>query len=276
VAGRARSDGAMTAGVRNPVLDQIAAHRSVRFFDASRPLPEGTLETLVRSAQRSSTSSNMQIWSVVVVADPQKRATLRSYCRDQAFVKEAPLFLLFCADTYRLREVAARQGYAFNYSRIDLLLAATIDAALACQNAALAAESMGLGCCMVGGVRNQARDVSALFELPRGVYGVVGLAVGYAKQANETKPRLPSEVVVHVDRYTTAHLADGVTEYDGVMAATGIYDGRRVAIDGVTPDPQSDIAHYGWAEHTARRLARGNARRKDLGPFLRDCGFVLE
>ena len=264
------------SSLANPVLDQIAAHRSVRFFDLSRPLPERTLETLIEAAQRSSTSSNMQIWSVIVVADPRKRAVLRSYCRGQAFVEEAPLFLLFCADTFRLREVAERQGHAFNYSRIDLLLAATIDAALACQNAALAAESIGLGCCMVGGVRNQARDVAALFELPKGVYGVVGLAVGYARQVNDLKPRLPSNVVVHVDGYSTAHLDEGVAQYDGVMASTGIYDGRRVAIEGVTPEPSSDNAHYGWAEHTARRLARGNARRKDLGPFLRDCGFVLE
>ena len=263
-------------GLANPVLDRIAAHRSVRFFDTERPLPERTLETMIEAAQRSSTSSNMQIWSVIVVADPRKRAVLRTYCRNQAFVEEAPLFLLFCADAYRLREVAARQGHAFNYSRIDFLLAATIDAAIACQNAALAAESMGLGCCMVGGVRNQARDVAALFELPKGVYGVVGLAAGYAKRVNDVKPRLPSNVVVHVDRYSTAHLADGVAQYDGVMAATGIYEGRRVAIEGVTPEPDRDTGRYGWAEHTARRLARGNARRKDLGPFLRDCGFVLE
>jgi nitroreductase len=260
----------------NPVLDQMAAHRSVRFFDTTRPLPEGTLATLVEAAQHASTSSNMQIWSVVAVADPAKRATLRSYCRNQAFVEEAPLFLVFCADTFRLREVAARQGHAMNYSRIDFVLAATIDAALACQNASLAAESMGLGCCMVGGVRNQARDVAALLELPAGVYGVVGLAVGYPREVNGVKPRLPPNVVIHVDRYSCERLAEGVAHYDGVMAATGIYDGRRVTIEGVTPDPACDTGHSGWAEHTPRRLARGNARRSDLGPFLRDCGFVLE
>lgn len=260
----------------NPVLEQMASHRSVRSFDRERPLPEHTLETLIEAAQRSSTSSNMQIWSAVVVTDPEKRTLLRSYCRDQAFVEEAPLFLLFCGDTYRLREVATRQGYAFNYSRIDFLLAATIDAALACQNAALAAESMGLGCCMVGGVRNRARDVASLFELPKGVYGTIGLAVGYAKQVNNVKARLPANVVAHVDRYSTTHLADGVAQYDRMMAATSIYEGRRVAIPGVTPEPTSDTACYGWVEHTARRLARGNARRSDLGPFLQDCGFVLE
>jgi nitroreductase len=260
----------------NPVLLQIAAHRSVRFFDRDRPLPDHTADILVAAAQRSSTSSNMQIWSVVIVADPVKRATLRSYCRNQAFVEEAPLFMLFCADTHRLRHVAKRQGYPFNYSRIDLLLAATIDAALACQNAALAAESLSLGCCMVGGVRNRARDVATLFELPAGVYGVVGLAIGHPKRVNPIKPRLPANVVIHRDRYETASLEEAIARYDAVMASTGIYEGRRVRVDGVTPQPADDVEPYGWAEHTARRLARGNAGRADLGPFLRDCGFVLE
>jgi hypothetical protein len=129
---------------------------------------------------------------------------------------------------------------------------------------------------MVGGVRNKAREVAALLELPRGVFGTVGLAVGYARRVNDIKPRLPQRTILHVDRYSTEHLEDGVARYDGIMAASGIYEGRRVHVDGVTPDPHQDAGHYGWAEHTGRRLQRGNASRKDLGPFLRDWGFVLE
>jgi len=68
------------SSLANPVLDQIAAHRSVRFFDASRPLPERTLETLIEAAQRSSTSSNMQIWSVIVVAESLRRLVLQLLC----------------------------------------------------------------------------------------------------------------------------------------------------------------------------------------------------
>ena len=262
--------------LRSPVTDQMAAHRSVRFFDTERAVPEGTLAALVDAAQHASTSSNMQMWSVVVIDDREKRKVMRSYCRNQAFVEEAPLFMVFCADTYRLRMVAARQRYRFNYSRIDLLLAATIDSALACQNAALAAESLGLGCCMVGGVRNKARDVAVLLDLPRGVFGTIGLAVGYPKHINQIKPRLARNVVLHPDRYTTEHFEEEVARYDAVMAASGIYDRRRVNVEGVTPDPEQDNGHYGWAEHTGRRLERGNAGRHALGSFLRDWEFVLE
>jgi nitroreductase len=266
----------MTTMPKTPVTEQMAQHRSVRFFDTTRPLPEGTLETLVGAAQAASTSSNMQIWSVIVVADRDKRRTLCGHCRNQAFIDEAPLFLLFCADTYRLRWLAERQGYAMNYSRIDFLLAAAIDSALACQNAALAAESLGLGTCMVGGVRNKAREVAQLFELPPGVFGTIGLAVGWPRRINNVKPRVPPSVVVHTDRYSTANFEQGIAAYDAVMAATGIYDGRRVRVPGVTPEPDEDLAHYGWAEHTGRRLQRGNAGRQAMGAFLREWGFVLD
>jgi nitroreductase len=266
----------MTTTLQTPVTEQMARHRSVRFFDTTRPLPKGTLETIVTAAQHASTSSNMQLWSVVVVADPQKRRTLCGYCRSQAFIREAPLFVVFCADTHRLRWLAARQGYQMNYSHIDFLLAAAIDSALACQNAALAGESLGLGTCMVGGVRNKAREVAQLLELPPGVFGTIGLAVGYPQRINNVKPRLAPEVVIHTDRYSTERYEEGVAAYDAVMAATGIYEGRRVRVEGVTPDPQQDTGHYGWAEHTGRRLQRGNAGRRATGAFLRDWGFVLD
>lgn len=266
----------MATTLHTPVIDQMAAHRSVRFFDTERPLPEETLTTLVAAAQHASTSSNMQIWSVVAISDPQKRKLMRSYCKNQAFVEEAPLFMVFCADTHRLRWLATRQDYRFNYGRLDFLLAAAIDSALACQNAALAAESLGLGCCMVGGVRNKPREVAELLGLPPGVFGTIGLAVGYAERLNNLKPRLPQNVLLHTDRYSTEHFEEGVTAYDAVMAATGIYDGRRVRVDGITPDPEYDTAHYGWAEHTGRRLQRGNTGRQGLAAFLRDWDFVLD
>lgn len=260
----------------NAVLDAMASHRSVRFFDAERPVGEATLAQIVDAAQRASTSSNMQLWSVIAVRDPAKRKQIREVCRGQAFVEESPLFLVFCADTYRLRRVADCRDYGFSYGGVDLLLAATVDSALACQNATLAAESLGLGCCMVGGVRNKPLDMARLLELPQGVYACVGLAVGYPARVNAVKPRLPPEVVLHSDRYSTSNHEEGMARYDKTMEATGIYENRRVRVAGVTPDPSQDVAPYGWIEHTARRLARGNQGRRTMGAFLRAQGFELE
>lgn len=44
--------------VENAFVRHILQHRSVRAFD-SRPLPDGTLQTLVAAAQSGSSSSNL-------------------------------------------------------------------------------------------------------------------------------------------------------------------------------------------------------------------------
>lgn len=262
--------------LRNPVIDQIVRHASVRSFDFGRELPDGVLEMMTAAAQSAPTSSNFQSWSVVAVRDPERKLQLQELCDNQAFIGQAPLFLVFCADSYRHRHVTARQGYRFGSDYLELLLVSVIDSALAAQNAALAAESMGLGCCMVGAIRNRAREVAELLNLPRGVFATAGLAVGYPSRPSGVKPRLPQSVVVHQEAYSTANMEEGIAAYDEQMARTDIYRGRRVRIPGVTPEPEQDTGHYGWAEHTARRMARGNDFRRDLAPFLKEHGFVLE
>jgi FMN reductase [NAD(P)H] len=262
--------------LRNPVIDQITRHASVRSFDSTRALPEGTVEMMMTSAQSAPTSSNFQSWSVVVIRDPERIRQMQELCDNQAFIGQAPLFLAFCADSNRHRYVTDKQGYTFGSDYLELLLVSVIDSALAAQNAALAAESMGLGCCMVGAIRNRAREVAELLELPHGVFATAGLAVGYPSRQVSVKPRLPQSVVVHQEKYSTAAMEEGIAEYDERMAQSGIYEGRRVRILGVTPEAELDTGHYGWVEHTARRMARGNDFRRDLATFLLEHGFTLK
>src|SRR5512133_3270099 len=140
----------------------MARHVSVRAFDPDRPLPNGLVTALMTAAQSAATSSNLQNWSVVEVTDRERKHTLQELCGSQTFIDQAPLFLVFCADTHRIKWVTKRQGYRFNADYLDLLLVACMDSALACQNATLAAESLGLGCCMVGNIRNRPQEVSDL------------------------------------------------------------------------------------------------------------------
>ncbi|GIP30991.1 hypothetical protein [Paenibacillus sp. J2TS4] len=68
---------------------------------------------------------------------------------------------------------------------------------------------------------------------------------------------------------------DGLPVFEA-LAQTDIYKGRRVPVPGVTPEPDQDTGHYGWMEHTARRMARGNEFRRDLAKYLQERGFVLD
>lgn len=80
-------------------------------------------------------------------------------------------------------------------------MVALIDTALAAQNAALAAESMGLGICYIGGIRNNLEQVCKILKTPDRVIPLFGLAVGYPNKETTKKPRLPFEHVYHENEY---------------------------------------------------------------------------
>lgn len=256
----------------NPVLATLLAHRSVRSFRTA-PMPEVALDLILASAQRAPTSSNLQSYSIVVVDDRLLLERMCRLCGDQAFVAECSVLLVFCSDISRHIHVCAERGYVYRGDNVNTLLVAHGDATLACQNASIAAQSLGFGTCMLGNVRNDPQGVSDLLALPRHVYASVGLAIGYSRGDFGLKPRLPRRVIVSRNRYGdgAAHLAADLAAYDVAMRGSGAYAGRREPLNDVppgTPDPVADEA-YGWCEHTARRLGGASQiQRRGLGPFL--------
>jgi nitroreductase len=219
---RYRRDAAFRAPEWNATLDLLLGHRSIRAF-RDRALPAGTLELLIAAAQSAPTSSNLQSWSVVVVSDPQARASIAEWSGNQKHVVEAPLFLVFLADLARAERVAAAAGgEATTLDLIEPVVVGIVDAALAAQNAVVAAESIGLGTVYIGALRNRIEDVAALLGLPPRVVPVFGLAVGHPDPsvASGVKPRLSQRVVLHHDHYAPpADEAALVADYDAALKA---------------------------------------------------------
>ena len=229
------------------------------------PLAPGTLEALVAAAQSAATSSNLQTWSVVAVENPERKAAASVLSGDQAFIRDAPLFLVFCADLSRLTRVAAAVGSPdAGLDYLEMFLVAVIDAALAAQNAAVAAEGMGLGICYVGGARNQPRAMAELLALPPRVFAVFGLAVGQIAEGDTSpvKPRLPQSAVLHREKYDIEQ-GSAVAGYDAAMRR--FYDAQKRAVKG------------DWSQHSARRIATAAALggRDDLRAVLVELGFAL-
>ncbi|MCM2535060.1 nitroreductase family protein [Neobacillus pocheonensis] len=162
------------------------------------------------------------------------------------------MFLIFCADIFRLKYVTSMQGYKFAAETLEMFLLSTVDAALALQNALVAAESLSLGTVPVGSIRNDPTAVADELGLPQGVYAVAGLAIGYEREGvrRGLKPRLPEQVTVHNETYSTTNLDKCLNEYDQTMISRRTYDGRRVSLAG---EPEKHGMEYGWCEHTARR-----------------------
>lgn len=252
----------------NPTIDLIHRHGSVRAYRPD-PVPAETVETIVAAAQRTSTSSNLQAYSVVAVTDAAARSRLAELCGKQAHVSQAPVLLVWCADLARLERACELRGYTQEAGYAENFLIAAVDAVIAAQTAALAAESLGLGICYIGGIRNNMAQVIELLNLPHLTFPITGMTLGWPAVEPPIRPRLPLSAVLHWERYDPDQDVE-LADYDRAMAATGIYGGRQAPV----PDKPGEVADYGWTEHSARRVSRPS--RPDLRTVLEAQGFTLK
>jgi len=253
----------------NETIELIHKHGSVRSYKPD-PVPPDLLEAIVVAGQRASTSSNMQMWSAIVVQDETKRHALAKLCGDQKHIYQAPVFIAWVADLSRLNRVAQHQGYEQRADYTENFLLAAVDAAIAMQNGSLAAESLGLGFCYIGAIRNHPQEVIDLLELPPLTFPISGMTLGYPTEPPRIRPRLSPDAILHWERYNPddeTHLR----AYDKEMIATGIYRGRQVAVERNGEMVEID---YGWMEHSARRNT--TPKRPHLRDVLEKQGFLLK
>jgi len=252
----------------NPTADLIHRHGSARNYTSDPVAPE-LIEQIVRASQRASTSSNLQVVSVVAVTDAGVRAQLSEICGKQEHIARAPVVLVWCADLARLDRACQLRGYTQVTNYVENFLICALDVGIAAQNGALAAESFGLGICYLGSIRNSTQAVIDLLKLPRLVFPVVGMTVGYPAAAPPIRPRLAPSAILSWGTYAPATDAE-LHAYDQAMIDTGIYEGRQVPV----PGKSGEMEGYGWMEHSARRVEQ--AFRTDLREVLWNQGYPLE
>jgi len=247
-----------------PVIDQMRAHRSIRNF-TPQPVPEGWVETIIESAQWASSTSFRQVYSVIAVTDLDRKRDLRRVCGGQRWIEECPAFLVFCADMNRLDDICKASGKRVNLEHTETFLMTALDAGLFMQNAALAAESLGLGVVMIGGVRDNPREVIELLQLPYGVFGISGMCIGFAEDIPAQRPRLPLAEVLHWDHYQSDGRQERLAAYDDLIRAAGTY--RR-----------KDGRLEGWTEVMARTTSKPPPEegRYKLREILLGQGFELK
>jgi nitroreductase len=250
----------------SPVIEHLLGHRSVRAY-LPDPVDDDQLAAIIAAAQSASSSSNLQAWSVVAVRDPARKAKLAELAAGQSMVAEAPLQLVWIADLARLErltKMTERPDGALDY--LEAFLMGAIDAALAAQNAAAAAESLGLGIVFVGSMRDKPLEVAELLGLPPKTVAVFGMCVGSPDPAHPTsiKPRLPQSVVLHHERYSLDTQEPGIESYNAAMAR--FYEQQKMNVRGT------------WAVHSSKRIAGAEtlSGRDKLADYLHERGFALK
>ncbi|WP_054957738.1 oxygen-insensitive NADPH nitroreductase [Paenibacillus dakarensis] len=244
----------------NDTLSLLMNHKSIRKY-TDQQVTEEQLNRIIEAGQMASSSSSVQAYSVIAVSEPEQKRALSALAGNQKYIEECSVFLVWCADLYRLKKVTEAQiGDQPTYvDSTENFIVATVDAALAAQNAAIAAESMGLGIVYIGGVRNQIAEFAEQLNLPELVYPVFGMCVGYPDQDPGIRPRLPLGSVLHHGAYDARRTVDEVKTYDNT------YTEYMRARSGGKP-----VA--GWSSFMAKRLAE--PVRLHMKDFLNSKGFL--
>lgn len=182
------------------ILRVIKNHTSIRAYKPDG-MPEDVLNRVLSSALRASSSGNMQAYSIIATSHQEIKEQLYEPHFKQSMVLEAPFLLTFCADFHRMRRWLKLRDAPDNFDNLMSFMIASIDAILASQNAALAAEAEGLGVCYMGTTLPNCDEIANILHCPDGVVPVVGFSLGYPNEKPKKRDRLPLESVVHRERY---------------------------------------------------------------------------
>jgi nitroreductase len=186
VAIAARGEAAVTAAsTLDALLDR---RRMVRKFRPT-PIPDETIARCLRAATRAPSAGNTQPWAFVVVRDAATRRQLARAALDQAFVAEAPVVVVACADVPRSQARYAARGERY----------AVIDVAFASLLLLLRVTEEGLGACFVGAFDDAA--VAKAIGLPSHVMPLAVIPVGVPAERPRRVRLRPEGDVVHRDRW---------------------------------------------------------------------------
>ena len=251
-------------------LDELAriAGRKVQRRYLDRAIDPALLRLLCACALSAPSKSDLQQCDILIVDDPAKRKAIADLLPDQAWVRDAPAFLVILANGRRLPEIAKLRGKPFPNDHLDQFFNASVDAGIVLATFLRAADAVGLGTCPISVIRDHAARVSALLELPQRVIPVCGLCIGWPAEAGHIGARLGLENTVHRDRHDEGDLAARIDAYDRRRHAIHAYRNPRDRARW------GEAAFYGWSEDKARQY--GVPQRADFGAFVRKKGFCLD
>jgi nitroreductase len=183
------------------MLETLFKHRSIRKFSPEN-IPADTLRHILLAGTRASTTGNMQVYSMIVTTKQELKEKLWNAHFKQNMVLEAPVIITFCADFNRFSKWCYERDAVPGYDNFLSFFTAAIDALLAAQNVAIAAEEYKLGICYLGTTTYMAKSIIDILHLPQLVVPITTLAIGFPAENPELTDRLPLEGVVHYETYT--------------------------------------------------------------------------
>ena len=227
----------------NPIIEIMLKRKSIRKYKPEMPSDE-MIETVVRAGQQAPFAS--QLCSLLLQRGPKGTPF------------KAPLLLIICVDSHKWELIMAERDWQMDVQDDALLLLLGIqDAALMAENMVIAAESIGMGSCFLGGMPFNSESLIEKFKLPKRVFPMVGLTMGYPAENPPPRPRYPLDFVLFEEQYpdfTKDQIQEAMQVMDDGYRAQDYYKNLKAMIP-LQGDRQEtyDYETYGWTEHISRK-----------------------
>lgn len=235
-------------------MDAILNRRTIRKY-LDKQVPDDIVLKIVEAGQRAPCGSSLQKYSIIWVKDQEKRRTLWDSCMRYQFILDAPVTLAICGDLRNVVRMIMRPGGGLLDEEIDMLslrhkMKSIFDAGLVAQNMTIAAEAYGLGSVFIGSAFANLTVIEAL-GIPKGVFPLCLLCIGYPDEDPPLRPRLPPSCVLFVDEYRD------LAEEEMESAAQFMND-----------------AIPNWIENSNRKLSTTMERERKLAESLIRTGYI--
>ncbi len=178
----------------------INERRTIRKYKTDEVSDE-LINRLLTSATRAATMGNMQLYSVVVTRNEEVKRSLAPLHFNQPMVMSAPVVLTFCADFHRFTKWCQQRDADAGYDNLLSFLNAASDTLLLTQAFTTLAEAEGLGTCYLGTTIYQPQGIIDVLHLPRLVFPVATITVGWPDECPGQTDRLPLDGIVHANTY---------------------------------------------------------------------------
>lgn len=196
----------------NMLLETIMKRASVREFDKSRRVSEDFARKILLAGICAPSAGNIQPRTFIIVEDEHTREQLYDLCENQAFMKDASLWVAVCADVHRHLRAAKLTGVRYDYTGILPFTFSVLDAALSLENMVIAAETLGLGSVIIGSIIEHPLEAKRILKLSKHCLAISILCVGYPKEKPCKREKWSYETAVCKDTYKDVDQED-VEEY---------------------------------------------------------------
>jgi nitroreductase len=248
----------------NPVIDAMLNRKSIRRYTPDQPTDE-VVRAIVRAGQQAPFA--YQLCSVLLSR------------RQAANPFHAPLLFTLCLDSHRLERVMAQRNWRLVANDLTLLLFGAQDASLMAENMVMAAESLGLGSCFLGGAPYEADKIAQAYKLPPRVFPLVQLVMGYPAEDLLPRPRYPLAFALFEDEYPQLEaeaVQAAMRSMDEGYKAQGYYLRQNALIPLESDRPETfTYDSYSWTEHISRKAGQWDASADELLEQFARCGFHI-